>query len=406
MDFNDVDKAFAKLIIDENHGIGGGLPRMKATNQTLDIAYLKGKLRLFCRTLLYAKQTDTTQVDLQTEDFSETMAILDRKGEYLAVEPALFLFYRLLLLLKTSDAKVSMEDLTEYIGLYDLHYEACNLQEKVELLTIPSSYSIYLSNKGLLGFSVDGLLLLARTVYMQYHTGGGVKTHGYLNPSIFYFITTIGLINVQSNRLIEINHVVSWPKDKTKFSSREWFQEFSRIYAPYLDPKIRKPYRKIFRVVSLFREEEYLKTIKIVENFRFPDNGLLSLDPLRIFYYCVFSLYYHGTPAERKVIRDRKLTPHLLLDRYRKRFEYQINTAGNSKSAKRINRGSLTRMQAIQKAYDLVYRSTPPANVRKKLEEYLLPIQQVVPNGRKSIETPWMKTQIVLLKRELEKLGF
>lgn len=405
MNFKDVDEAFAKLIIDEDHGVGRGIPRMKAADQALDIAYLKGKLRLYCRTLLYTCLTDESRVDLEETNFSAALSLLHQKEEYLAIDPALFLFTRLLRLLALPETEMSLGDLKEYLSLYDSYVDRCSLQEKIELLTIPSSYLLYQSHKGLMEFFIEGLLMQARTVFTQYYKGDGVKKHGYLNPSAFRLITINGLITISRERLLEINHVIDWPDDKTDFDVHDWLLKFSGIYSRYLDPKVRKPYRNHFKATAFFLEKEYLKAIKVLDDLYFSDNELVRLDTLRLFYYCVFSLYYHGTPVERKAIMRQKLRPQLLLDRYRKRVDYQIKIMGKTWNAWRPHVDYLARMQSIQKAYDLVYRSTPPANVRNKLEAYLVPIREVTKRNKAQIETPWMQTQIELLEEELDRQG-
>jgi len=404
MDFNDVDKAFAKLIIDEDHGIGGGVPRMKATNQALDIAYLKGKLRLYCRTLLYSSMAGESYVDLEKADFSAAHTLLEQKEKYLAVDIALFLFTRLSSLLRIPETEITLGDLKEYLSLYDKYADQCSLQEKIELLSITSSYFAYLSNRGRVEFTGGSILLFARVIHLQYPTKGRKKKTAYLNPSIFYSLTTVGRLSLSREGLLEINHVIDWPMDKVDFTVSEWITEFSRLYSPCLDPKVRKPYRDIYKAVHYFLEEDYLKSVDVLKSVRFPDSGIINMDPIRLLYYSVFSLYYHGTPNERKAIRRRKLTPHLLLDRFRKRLDYQINNTDNSSSAKRLAQDYFVRMQAMQKSYDLVYGPTHPSNLSDIVEKYLIPVREGMSGRRRQNEIIWMGTQLELLEQELKRM--
>ncbi|WP_273445386.1 hypothetical protein [Neolewinella agarilytica] len=398
MKFKDVDLAFANLLASEKKGFGEGVPRLKPANQALDLAFLKGKLRLHCRRLLYAAQTSPQALEIGEEDAAEAFALLERKKEYLGLDQGLFLYTNVLDFLSRRPSEVSVEDLQNYLRVYDLHAGDCSLEEQIELLMMASSYCISLTNIGRKEFGIDSLLILARTVGLRY-SNDGVKEEGYLSASVFRCLTIAVLLMIPRNRLPEINHVVKWPAHKTNFTVKEWSLRFSRIYSPFLDPKIRKPYQQNLKAAILFQEEEYLKAFKIFRELRFPDSQILSLSPLRFSYCCVFSMHYHGTTAERKFLRRNNLRPSVILERFRKRVAYQKKKLEGEWAILLRHEVALERMQAIHKAYELANRSDSPEKVWAKIEEYLLVVRESLLKGGLAMEKPWMQTQLELLEK-------
>ncbi|MEL7162651.1 MAG: hypothetical protein AAFN92_17975, partial [Bacteroidota bacterium] len=76
-----VARALAQLIASERAAISNGLPSLQPLNDALDIDYARHKLRLLVRQQYYTFSTSPEEIDLAAVDFTEVLALLERRPE-------------------------------------------------------------------------------------------------------------------------------------------------------------------------------------------------------------------------------------------------------------------------------------------------------------------------------------
>lgn len=322
----DLDAAFLQLIKDEEYAFSGSFPKMGRINDSIDLQFLRYKLRLQARAILYSYYAGAGEIDLTKSDFLEVQSLIKRRPELLGQSPVLNTFWRQIQFLQEDRNLVELSAAQHLMEYYDTYKSLFSLSEARDIVETMAGFSNNLTNRGRTEFSQFSFLMGLRVIELRFRGKKKVTADEYLSGATYANTGILGLNYLLNYDLSKLLDITDFGRRETINNLRDWLEAFADHYARYLDPVNRKMVRKFLRGGICFGYEEYVEVVKAFTNFSIPnfDPGNISIK--RSLFCATYSVIYHGTAAERRMVRRRNLDLDVQIDRMRKHIEYLRET--------------------------------------------------------------------------------
>lgn len=296
-----------------------GIPRLDSSNDAVDLAYLRYKLRLYTRYFSYSAAVGAENLDLVTDDFIEMKALLERRPELLGMDPVSATYWKTAQLQQRDYTEVDRSELyavLSYAETYAAHFE---LEERIEILQLIFNYSARVTLFAQPEMSIDNKIIMLRTVMLEY--GNGAPRPGaYISESAF--LVPVYLLTRKVELPGYFDFISTDGKGRKISGLTEWVEEFGRRFIRYLDPSLRNGYRKLLKLVIHISREEYRKGLRLASGLSIPGNHGVNHSIKRLLFNCVFMLRYHGDASDRRMLKKAAIDPDVVLERMRKQLAY------------------------------------------------------------------------------------
>jgi hypothetical protein len=322
-DSSDVSMAFGELIKEGQRALSTGLPKMNRLNTSIDLQFLRYKLRLQIRMILYARFVgEKSVVDLTEEDFGEVQKLIARRPELLGTCPVVNTFWRQVQLLREDRGPLELSSAQYLVAYFDTYSSPFSQDEAEDFVEIMAGFINRLVNEGRNEFSHFSLLLGLRIIELRFRGKKKANPDEYLSGMIYANLGLRGLAQLHHGDVNKLLEIIDFDRRDSIHSIRDWFESFTDHFAKYLDPADRKMYRDYLWGGICFHYEDYIEAIKVYSKLSIPKYDIANLAIKRCLFCASYSIIYHGTTTERRLVRRRKLNLDLQIDRMRKHLEY------------------------------------------------------------------------------------
>ncbi|WP_020570394.1 hypothetical protein [Neolewinella persica] len=395
-DTSDLSLAFLDLIREEEHALSAGLPKMSQLNESVELQFLRYKLRLQVRMLLYEGYVGASGTDLSEADFSECEALIDRRPGILGVSPVVNTFWRQVKLIQDDPHQIELSSAQHLLAYQNTYESLFSLGEARDFFEGMAGFANHLVNNGRKEFSQLSFIMGLRAIELKFRGKKKANPEEYLSDAVYFNVVIIGVSQLHHddvNKLLEVN---DFGRRESIRTIREWFEAFINYYARFLDPLHRKKQQHYLRGVIYFHNEEYVELVKVYANLSIPNHDVANIIIKRCLFCASYSILYHGTAAERRMMRRRNLNLDLQVDRMRKHLEYLRE--GRPAVSKRLSAtfeefGELKKIYALRRT---VEKGVMSASVKKK---YLYEKSLVDPGKFKSAHSTkkWIERELSAL---------
>lgn len=322
-DSSDISIAFLELIKKGERSLSTGLPKMNRLNTSIDLQFLCYKLRLQIRMILYTRFVgEKGEVDLSEEDFLEVRKLIERQPELLGASPVVNTFWRQVKLLREDHGPLELSSAQHLVEYFDTYSSLFSQEEARDFIEILAGFINRLVNEGRNEFSHFSLMLGLRMIELRFRGKKKVGPDEYLSGIVYANLGLRGLAQLHHEDVNSLLEIIDFGRRESILSIREWFEGFADHFARYLDPEDRKNYKDYLWGGICFHYEDYIEVVKVFSKLSIPKYDVANLSIKRCLFCASYSIIYHGVPAERRMVRRRKLNLDLQIDRMRKHLEY------------------------------------------------------------------------------------
>jgi hypothetical protein len=310
---------FEVLMASEKKPLSVSIPKMSWLNDKVDHDFIVYKLRLWVRQLIYYAMVGEKNVDVKEADFLEVKALIARRPELLGKYPLLNLLWKVIRLFMEESAN-KPEEVEGILDYFDTYAQGFAFSENLDLIDMVRAYCEIKRKEGADEFAELVSVTEIRYVALEFNRGRKLKETDYLGGNKFVNILVVGLEGLSVETLekasggfetgVEINSVQGWAV------------QFAKKYAKFLAPNRRKHYGRMASLIIAISVKDYPEVIKIGANLKVPDNDFINLSIKRGLFCAAYHLILRGTPAEKRMIRRRELTPDLIVEQMRKKVAH------------------------------------------------------------------------------------